>query len=108
MSTTLFDLTGRTALITGSSRGLGRAMAEGMAEAGAAIVIVLHEEFPGEIVKAERMRMYGGMVKKTLTPRDFFSAADGVAPVQGSADDPGRSIPNNGEKTCGSREKLPS
>ena len=35
----LFDLTGRTALITGSSRGLGRAMAEGLAEAGAAIVL---------------------------------------------------------------------
>ena len=33
----LFDLTGRTALVTGSSRGLGRAMSEGLAEAGAAI-----------------------------------------------------------------------
>ena len=39
MSTQLFDLSGRTALITGSSRGLGRAMAEGMAAAGAAIVL---------------------------------------------------------------------
>ncbi len=39
MSLKLFDLTGRTALITGSSRGLGRAMAEGMAAAGAAIVL---------------------------------------------------------------------
>jgi gluconate 5-dehydrogenase len=35
----LFDLAGRTALVTGSSRGLGRAMAEGLAEAGAAIVL---------------------------------------------------------------------
>ena len=35
----LFDLTGSTALVTGSSRGLGRAMAEGLAEAGAAIVL---------------------------------------------------------------------
>jgi gluconate 5-dehydrogenase len=35
----LFDLSGRTALVTGSSRGLGRAMAEGLAEAGAAIVL---------------------------------------------------------------------
>jgi gluconate 5-dehydrogenase len=35
----LFDLTGRTALVTGSSRGLGRAMAEGLADAGAALVI---------------------------------------------------------------------
>ncbi len=39
MSTKLFDLTGQTALITGSSRGLGRAMAEGLAEAGATIVL---------------------------------------------------------------------
>jgi gluconate 5-dehydrogenase len=39
MAGKLFDLTGRTALITGSSRGLGRAMAEGLAEAGAAIVL---------------------------------------------------------------------
>jgi gluconate 5-dehydrogenase len=35
----LFDLTGRTALVTGSSRGLGRAMAEGLADAGAAVVL---------------------------------------------------------------------
>jgi gluconate 5-dehydrogenase len=35
----LFDLAGRTALVTGSSRGLGRAMAAGLAEAGAAVVL---------------------------------------------------------------------
>src|SRR5579859_7628931 len=39
MTRALFDLAGRTALVTGSSRGLGRAMAEGLAEAGAAIVL---------------------------------------------------------------------
>src|SRR5436853_2458134 len=36
---TLFDLTGKTALVTGSSAGLGIAMARGLAEAGAAIVL---------------------------------------------------------------------
>jgi gluconate 5-dehydrogenase len=35
----LFDLSGRTALVTGSSRGLGRARAEGRGGAGAAIVL---------------------------------------------------------------------
>lgn len=39
MTNPLFDLTGRTALVTGSSRGLGRAMAEGLARAGARVVI---------------------------------------------------------------------
>lgn len=36
---TLFDLTGRTALITGSARGLGYAFALGLADAGAKVVI---------------------------------------------------------------------
>jgi len=35
----LFDLTGRTALITGATRGLGRAFAQGLAEAGAKVII---------------------------------------------------------------------
>lgn len=35
----IFKLEGRTALVTGSSRGLGRAMAEGLAVAGARVLI---------------------------------------------------------------------
>jgi gluconate 5-dehydrogenase len=35
----LFDLTGRTALVTGSSRGIGRALAAGLAERGCAVVL---------------------------------------------------------------------
>lgn len=34
----LFDLTGKTALVTGCNRGIGKAMAEGLAEAGADII----------------------------------------------------------------------
>jgi gluconate 5-dehydrogenase len=36
---TLFDLTGRSALVTGSSRGIGLALAEGLLEAGARVVV---------------------------------------------------------------------
>jgi len=39
MSTALFNLVGRTALVTGSSRGLGNAIAAGLAAAGARLII---------------------------------------------------------------------
>lgn len=39
MSTKLFSLEGRTAMVTGSSRGLGNSIARGMAEAGARLVL---------------------------------------------------------------------
>lgn len=39
MSLKLFDLTGKTALVTGSSRGLGRAFAEGLAGVGARVIL---------------------------------------------------------------------
>lgn len=35
----LFDLTGRTALVTGSSRGLGQALAGGLLDAGAEVIL---------------------------------------------------------------------
>ena len=35
----MFDLTNRVALLTGSSRGMGAAMAEGLVEQGAKVVI---------------------------------------------------------------------
>ena len=34
-----FDLSGRSALVTGSTRGLGLAMARALAEAGARVVV---------------------------------------------------------------------
>ena len=40
----LFALDGRVAIVTGASRGLGEEMAEGLAEAGAALMICARRE----------------------------------------------------------------
>ena len=44
MINTLFELSGRVALVTGGSKGLGKAMARGFAEAGADIIISSRHE----------------------------------------------------------------
>jgi NAD(P)-dependent dehydrogenase (short-subunit alcohol dehydrogenase family) len=44
MTTKLFDLTGKVALVTGGSKGLGKAMVRGFAEAGADVVISSRHE----------------------------------------------------------------
>jgi gluconate 5-dehydrogenase len=40
----LFDLSGRSAIVTGGSRGLGEEMAEGLAEAGASLMLCARRE----------------------------------------------------------------
>jgi NAD(P)-dependent dehydrogenase (short-subunit alcohol dehydrogenase family) len=53
MSRQLFDLKGRVALITGGSKGLGKAMARGFAEAGSDVVIASRHEDELEATAAE-------------------------------------------------------
>lgn len=69
----LFDLAGRTALVTGSSRGLGRAMAEGLAQAGAAVVLNGSD--------AERVREAAGALRGA--GHDVHEAAFDVADEAG-------------------------
>jgi NAD(P)-dependent dehydrogenase (short-subunit alcohol dehydrogenase family) len=57
--TTAFDLAGRVAVVTGGGRGLGRAMAEGLATAGAAVVVTSRTEARNQEV-AEAIRVAGG------------------------------------------------
>jgi len=59
MTTTPFDLTGQVAVITGSSRGIGRASAELLAQLGAKVVISSRKAEPCHEV-ADGIRKAGG------------------------------------------------
>jgi gluconate 5-dehydrogenase len=53
----LFDLSGRTALITGSTRGIGLALARGLAECGARVVVNSRQSAAVEQAVAELERL---------------------------------------------------
>lgn len=70
----LFDLQGRTALVTGGSRGLGLAMAAGLASAGADVMLASRNLAEAESAAAGLARDFGR--------RAFGAAADVTDPGQ--------------------------
>ena len=52
-ATSLFDLRGRTALITGSTRGIGLALAQGLAESGARVILNSRQQIAVEAAVAQ-------------------------------------------------------
>lgn len=70
----LFDLTGRVALVTGGSKGLGLAMARGFAEAGADIVICSRK--PAELEAALPQIVQGTKSKGKWFVADLAQRAD--------------------------------
>ena len=55
----LFDMTGQTAIITGGSKGLGKAMASGLASAGARIAVVSRNQSEAEEAALEITSIHG-------------------------------------------------
>jgi 2-deoxy-D-gluconate 3-dehydrogenase len=61
MSSSLFDLTGRVAIVTGGNGGIGLGMATGLAEAGATIVIAARDQ-KKSAEAAEKLQKLGARV----------------------------------------------
>jgi NAD(P)-dependent dehydrogenase (short-subunit alcohol dehydrogenase family) len=85
----LFDLSGQTALITGGSRGLGREIAEGMAEAGASLMLLARrEQWLTPTVEEFRQRGFRceGLVCDAAVPEQIESSVAKTLEIYGTID----------------------
>lgn len=85
----LFDLTGKTAIVTGGSRGIGKEMAEGLAEAGASLMLCARRtEWLDETVEEFTARGFNvaGMTCDVSKPEDVQAVADETVRRFGSVD----------------------
>ena len=85
----LFDLTGRSAIVTGGSRGLGKEMAEGLAESGASLMLCARrDEWLSPTVNEMRERGFNvhGMLCDVANPEQVQAVVDATVKVFGKID----------------------
>lgn len=85
----LFDLSGRTAIVTGGSRGIGVEMAEALAEAGANIMLCARRaEWLDETVNEFQKRGFNvaGMLCDVSKPEEVQAVVDGTVEKFGRLD----------------------
>lgn len=85
----LFDLTGRTAIVTGGSRGIGKEMAEGLAEAGANLMLCARRaEWLDETVEEFRGRGFNveGKLCDVARPDEVTAVVSATVEKFGSVD----------------------
>lgn len=85
----LFDLTGRTAIVTGGSRGIGKEMAEGLAEAGANLMLCARRaEWLDETVEEFRGRGFNveGKLCDVAKPDEVTAVVSATVEKFGSVD----------------------
>jgi gluconate 5-dehydrogenase len=80
-----FDLTGRTALITGSSQGIGLALARGLAQAGAALILNGRDRKKLEAAAAQLRAEGCKVATAAFDVTDGTAAAEGVATAAATA-----------------------
>jgi gluconate 5-dehydrogenase len=79
----LFDITGRTALVTGSSRGIGRALAQGLAEAGAEVILNARDDAALGVAADEIKQATGVAVHAvSFDVTDPAAVASGIARIE--------------------------
>ena len=79
----IFDLTGKVALITGSSQGIGFALAEGLAEAGAKIILNGRDEKKLIAAKEKLQQKYESISYLSFDVTDYGSVEREIAQYYG-------------------------
>ena len=72
----MFDLTGRKAIVTGACSGLGRGMAEGLIEAGATVAVIDFNKNVSQIVGEYGAMGYYGDVTDFAQMDSLFEQVD--------------------------------